>query len=270
MRMRRAGALVWALAVGMTALPAWGQTIAPRPAGNPVGPAAPAAAPSPAADTASRIRALLVPRNESALSVQIAAIIADMPVRPGERFAKGDALVRFDCTMQRAELQKAQAELTGARKTMAVKHELAKLNSISQLEVAVAEADAATAEAQVAVGNAVISQCLLKAPFDGRVVEVKAHAFESTQPGQKLMEVIDAADPEIEAIVPSRWLEWLKPGTPFTLRIDETGASYAAQVTKLGARVDAVSQSVKIYGGLKLKSAELIPGMSGEAVFAKP
>jgi RND family efflux transporter MFP subunit len=211
-----------------------------------------------------------VPRNESALSVQIAAIIAEMPKRSGERFKKDDVLVRFDCAMQKAEQQKAQAEASGARKTLSVKRELVKLNSISQLEVAVAEADAAKAEAQMALASAVISQCLLKAPFDGRVVEVRAHAYESTQPGQKLMEVIEEADPEIEAIVPSRWLEWLKPSSSFTIKIEETGKSYAAQVTKLGARVDAVSQSVKIYGALKAKSAELMPGMSGEAVFAKP
>ncbi|MBF0270119.1 MAG: efflux RND transporter periplasmic adaptor subunit [Alphaproteobacteria bacterium] len=269
--MIRPSVAVLALAALSISFQGQAQTVAPKPGAQPASSVqAPASAPVLATDAPSRIRALLVPRNESALSVQIAAIIAEMPVRPGERFKKGDELVRFDCSMQKAEQQKAQAEAVGARKTLAVKRELVKLNSISQLEVALAEADAAKAEAQVALASAVIAQCLLKAPYDGRVVEVRARAHESTQPGQKLMEIVEESDPEIEAIVPSRWLEWLKPGAGFTIKIEETGKSYAAQVTKLGARVDAVSQSVKIYGGLKARAAELMPGMSGEAVFAKP
>jgi membrane fusion protein (multidrug efflux system) len=250
------------------------QTVTPKP-GSPVIPSENPTAravgqAAQAVDAAPRIRALLVPRNESALSVQIAALIAEIPVRPGEPFKKGDVLARFDCSVQKAELQKAQAEAQGARKTLGVKRELVKHNSIGQIDLAVAETEAAKSEAQVALTSAIVNQCILKAPFDGRVVEIKARAFESTQPGQKLMEVIEEAEPEIEAIVPSRWLEWLKSGSAFTVKIEETGKIYGAKVTKIGARVDAVSQSVKIYGGLTVKTSDLMPGMSGEASFSRP
>lgn len=215
------------------------------------------------------LRGLLAPRSESSLSAQLNAIIAEIPVRAGDRFRKGDVLVRFDCAIQKAQLQKAQADLNGARKTLSVKRELAKLSSVSDLELAVAEADAGKAEAEVAMAAAVAAYCLLRAPFDGRVVELKAHAHEGYSAGQKLMDIIEDGEIEVEVIVPSRWMEWLKPGAPFSLRLDETGKTYAAQVTKLGARVDAVSQSIKVYGIVKDKEPELVPGMSGEVLFPR-
>lgn len=223
-----------------------------------------------ATDKGPRLRALLAPRVEAGLSAQVGAVVAEVAVRPGDRFKKGDALVRFDCAVQRAKLQKAQADQAAARKTVAVKRELGRLNSAGNLEVELAEAAAAKAEADVAIANTVVSYCVLKAPFDGRVVDVKVWPFEGASPGQKLLQVIEDGDLDAEVIVPSAWLEWLKPGTSFTVRIDETGRNYPAVVSRLGARVDAVSQSIKVYGTIKNRPIELIPGMIGEASFNKP
>lgn len=215
----------------------------------------------------TRLRALLKPRLVTGLSAEIGARITEMAARPGGRFRKGDTLVRFDCALQRAQLRKAEAELTAARKTLAVKRELAKFNSASVLEVEVAEATSSRAEAEVAMANAVVSHCAIRAPFDGRVVEVRVQAFEGTSPGQKLMDVIDDGELEVEAIVPSHWLSWVKAGTSFRVRIDETGRDYEAVVRRLGAQVDPVSQSVKIYGAIRGKAPDLIAGMSGEVTF---
>ena len=150
-----------------------------------------------------------------------------------------------------------------------MKRDLARLNSAGGLEVETAEAAAAKAEAEGAMANAVVSYCVIRAPFDGRVVEVKVQAFEGASPGQKLMEVIDDGELEVEAIVPSQWLSWLKAGTAFSVRVDETGRDYAAVVRRLGAQVDPVSQSVKFYGVIRDKAPDLIAGMSGEVSFPK-
>lgn len=219
------------------------------------------------AEPGRSLRGLLVPRAEATLSSQISAVIADIPVRAGERFKRGDTLVRFDCAIQRGQLKKSEAELNAAKRSLEVKRELAKLASVSGLELELAEAEAAKAEADVAIAQAVVTLCVVKAPYDGRVTELKARSHESAQAGQKLMDILDDGILEIEVIVPSRWLEWLRPGAPFALKIDETGKSYSGQVSKLGSRVDPVSQSVKIYGTLKNSASELLAGMSGEVAF---
>ncbi len=83
------------------------------------------------------------------------------------------------------------------------------------------------------------------------------------QPGQPLLEILDDTSLELEFIAPSSWLSWVAPGQAFEVRIDETGKTYAAQFTRIGARVDPVSQTVKIAGRITGQHAELMAGMSG-------
>lgn len=71
-------------------------------------------------------------------------------------------------------------------------------------------------------------------------------------------------------IVPSRWLVWLKPDYPFHVEIDETGKTYPARVTRLGGRVDAVSQSIRVFGEITSPAPELMAGMSGKVDIEPP
>lgn len=216
---------------------------------------------------ATRLRGLVVARHEATLSTQVNAIIAEMPLRPGERFRKGETLVRFDCAVQRAQYQKAQAEVAAVRKVLAIKRELLRLSTVSPLDVQLAEAEVAKAEADLGQATAVSAMCVVKAPYDGRVQEVKARAHESYSSGQPLLSILDDTSLEVEVIVPSAWLVWLKAGTAFRIRIEETGQTVDGAVSRLGARIDQVSQTIKVYGTFGAKASALISGMTGEVTF---
>jgi hypothetical protein len=102
------------------------------------------------------------------------------------------------------------------------------------------------------------------------VAEQKVREQQYVQAGQALLEILDDSVLELEFIVPSRWLAWLTPGTGFQVAIDETGKTYPAKVMRTGARVDPVSQSVKIAAAIDGKFNELIAGMSGRVLMAAP
>jgi len=71
-------------------------------------------------------------------------------------------------------------------------------------------------------------------------------------------------------IVPSRWLDRLRVGSRFEVQVDETGRRYPTVVARISGRVDAVSQSIKIYARVVGDVADLLPGMSGRALIAQP
>ncbi len=217
--------------------------------------------------TIPRLRGMVTARNEAMLSTQINAIIAEMPFRAGDRFRKGDTLVRFDCSVQKAQYQRAQAEVSAARKTLTIRQELLRLSTVSPLDVQLAEAEVAKAEADLAQANAINAMCLVRAPYDGRVLEAKAHAHESYTSGQPLLAILDDSSLEVEVLVPSSWLTWMKAGTGFRLKIEENGQTVTGTVSKLGARIDQVSQTIKVYGSFGTKAGALIPGMTGEVAF---
>lgn len=107
-------------------------------------------------------------------------------------------------------------------------------------------------------------------PFPGVTVEQKAREFQYAQPAQPLLDVLNDHAIEVELIAPSRWLSWLKIGTAFKVKIDETDKTYSARVTRLSGRVDPVSQSVKVIGEITNPAPELMAGMSGQVSMAPP
>ncbi|MGB5178532.1 MAG: efflux RND transporter periplasmic adaptor subunit [Gammaproteobacteria bacterium] len=216
------------------------------------------------------IRALLTPLVESTLSSQIAGRIEKITVRNGERFNQGDHLIEFDCTIQKAQLQKARSELLAISKRHEANLKLLEYKSIGDLEVAISAAEVDKARAEYALVKAQVNMCIIEAPFNGRVIKRIAEPYESVNQGEALIEILDDSELKVELYVPSRWLSWLKQDTQFTVHIDETGKTYPARMTALGARVDAVSQSIEITAVISGTHPELLSGMSGEARFEIP
>jgi membrane fusion protein (multidrug efflux system) len=216
------------------------------------------------------IRAQLSPQRYTSLAAEIGAKIDRIAVREGESFKAGQTLIGFDCTLQAAQSQRAKAALFAADKLATANHRLAELNSVGQLEVDTAEAEVAKARADVALTDATLSKCNVIAPFNGRVAEQKLREKQFVQAGQPILDIIDDSSLELEFIVPSRWLSWMKPGYRFRVRIDETTDTYPAKITRLGARVDPVSQSIKIAAVIDGRFPQLIAGMSGRIELSPP
>jgi RND family efflux transporter MFP subunit len=230
---------------------------------------APAKAASAGLDS-REIRAQLAPHRFTTIAAEIGARIARLPLAEGARFKAGQPLVGFDCSLQQAQLNKARASLTGAEQTWQANRRLAELNSIGKVELNVSEAQVAEHRAELAVMSTLVSKCAISAPFAGRVAESKVREQQFVQPGQPIMEIIDDSVLELEFLVPSKWLGWLKPGYRFTIGIDETGKTYPAKLQRIGARVDPVSQSVKLVAAIDGRFPELLTGMSGRVQITPP
>lgn len=216
------------------------------------------------------IRAQLMPRRYTTVAAEIGAKINHLPVPEGSAFKVGQLLVSFDCSLPLAQLQKAQADLDGASETYKANQRLAELNSVGQLDLDLSRVAVGKAKAEVGATQAVLAKCGVNAPFSGRVAEQKVREQQYVQPGQALLDIIDDSVLELEFLVPSRWLSWLRVGGKFNVHIDETGKSYPAKFIRIGARVDPVSQSVKVAAAIDGRFAELIAGMSGRVAVDSP
>ncbi|MGZ5049623.1 MAG: efflux RND transporter periplasmic adaptor subunit [Methylobacter sp.] len=216
----------------------------------------------------AEIRAQLNATHTAILSSEMAAKIVQLNVQEGERFKQGDVLVAFNCAEQQAQLKKAQAVVQAAEKTYEVNSRLSKLNSMSPLELELAASEVAKAKADIALVGAVLQKCTINAPFSGRVAERLAQRHQYVKAGDPILDVLDDSQLEVAVLVPSSWLKWLKPGYEFKVFLEETQREYPAKVKMVGARIDAVSQSIKITGVITGKTDDLLAGMSGRAIFA--
>lgn len=216
------------------------------------------------------IRAQLMPRRYTTIAAEIGAKVSAIPKPEGSTFKAGQILVSFDCSIQQAQVEKAQAELEGAEQTLRANLRLQELNSVGQLELDLSKSATNKAKAELGANMAVLAKCHVVAPFAGRVAEQKVREQQFVQPGQALLDILDDSVLELEFLVPSVWLRWVKAGQTFEVQIDETRKTYPARFIRIGARVDPVSQSVKVAAAIHGKFPELMAGMSGKVLLATP
>jgi membrane fusion protein (multidrug efflux system) len=215
----------------------------------------------------TEIRAQLSPKRQTVLSAELATKINKIWVREGQRFSRGAPLVEFDCATEKAQLDRAAAVLAVAQSQRDVNAKLETLGSIGAMEVAVARSEVRKALAEREIIRAKLKKCIVVAPWSGAVAELAVRTYQYVKLGDKLLEIVDNTVLEVEAIVPSRWRPGLRVGDKFTVDIEETGGRYEAKIIALGARIDAVSQTVKVTGQISSSNPGLISGMSGRALF---
>lgn len=215
----------------------------------------------------TEIRALVVAEREATISSQFAGRLTAVPKQVGDSFRQGELLASFDCRERQSAVKSAQADVLGARETHLAKLKLQSLGAVSDLDVTMAAASAEKAQSQLELAKTLERYCVVVAPYSGKVVKVRAKAFESVSLGQPLLEIVNPASLRAQLFVPSNWIRWIKPGTPFSIVIDETGQTYAARVHKISGRVDGSSQTMEITGAFSRVPAQLLPGMIGKATF---
>jgi membrane fusion protein, multidrug efflux system len=231
-------------------------------------PMAPVAAVAALPQPVDAVRGVLTSVNEGVIASRMTAGITSMPYKAGQSFGKGALLASFDCSVQRAQLSAANAATAAYKKTYDTNVELDAYQAVGKNEVGVSKANLGKAQAEAGAVTAQLTQCAIYAPFSGKVVEQMAHNHDVAASGQPLMKIQGAGAPEVQLIVPSNWLTWLKPGAPFAFKIDETGQTVTGQVLRLGAAVDPVSKTIRITGSVKAEPGmTILPGMSGAATF---
>ena len=212
-------------------------------------------------------RALVVASQEAILSSELAARIENIAVKEMQRFKKGDLLIQFDCSLYEAQKDVVSANANSALIKLKSDEQMLQMRSIGkyELELSISEYEKAKSELRIAELN--VERCQIKAPFDGAVEEVVVNTFETIQPQVELMKIIQTEVLELEMVVSSEWISWLKIGHPIKVYIDEIQKEFNATISGIGANVDAVSQTIQLKGTITDSSPALLPGMSGRVVF---
>ncbi len=162
--------------------------------------------------------------NDSRIGSQIAGLVERLPVRVGERVAKGQTLATLDCRGNRIKQRQAEAALTAARARLTLaRQQLRRSRSLvkernipketldqRETELNTARADLAAAEAALDQARLAVAHCTVTAPFAGVVLERLAGEGEWIAPGKPLVRLLDDRRLEVSAQVPLQRLESLR------------------------------------------------------------
>lgn len=262
----RAAGAVFVLGAASFAASAQSAGAAKAPAAPPAPPKPVAAAPEAAAAPAS-VRVLVLPAGETVIASPVPGRIAKLHVGLGVPFKQGSVLVSLDCDEPQARLAMAKADQAAATEQYEAKLRMQGLEQASDVEVALAASAVAKAKAQIDLYQFQISQCSIRAPWDGRTTKLHVRSFMSVSAGQPLLDLVRSGLLLMKLNVPSSWISTLKMGQVFDVTIDETGQTYQARVHRINGRVDPVSQTIELEATMTKSYPELLPGMSGVARF---
>ena len=210
---------------------------------------------------------LVLPAGETVLASPVPGRIAQLHVGLGIPFKQGTVLVSMDCDEPRARLAMSKADQAAATDQYEAKLRMQGLEQASDVEVALAASAVAKAKAQVELYQFQISQCSIRAPWDGRTAKLHVRSHMTVTAGQPLLDLVRSGLLLMKLNVPSSWISTMKMGHVFDVTIDETGQTYQARVHRINGRVDPVSQTIELEATMTKAHPDLLPGMSGVAKF---
>jgi RND family efflux transporter MFP subunit len=215
-------------------------------------------------------RGVIVSLSEATITTDLNAPILRVFFKKGETFRKGDVLVEFDCRRYKEELAAAEADARAELSNSRSQTLMESNHAAGRNDVEIAQAKFDKAQATVRALTVRMEQCVIHAPFSGRVKDKLVNDFETPQPNSPLVKIIDDRNLQIVVLLPSKSLSWLKVGSEFEFLVDETGESHAATVAHFGAIVDPVSQTIEVIADFKKNPENVLPGMSGNTIFERP
>lgn len=218
------------------------------------------------------VRGVVRPQSQATISTDLSARVSSTNYKEGDRFKKGDVLIEFDCRRTQAELDAADAQSLEMKLALDNNVVLDKYKAVGRADLEISRARVKRAEAEANGLRARLDQCKVIAPFNGRIAELAIQAHEMPAMGKPFLTIIEDQALEVELIVPSDWLKWLKTDATFNFNVDETASSFPAHVTRISAAVDPVSQTIKVMGlfDSDAAGAGILSGMSGSAEFQEP
>lgn len=219
------------------------------------------------ADHRPQARGVLKASEEAVIASGLAGRLTKASYKTGQTFKRGALLAAFDCTQQKAEL----SALEKAYETLSLRYKnqdhLFKAGAAGELDVSIARSEMEQAIAERDALKAHLKLCQVYAPFSGIIVEKHVAAFETPSLNAPLYTIQKQGDLEISIIIPSKWLRWVEPNTNFNFTVDETGEQLKGRITRLGAVVDPVSQTIDVTGKIIGPTGRSLSGMSGLANF---
>ena len=199
--------------------------------------------------------------NWAMVKARVAAEVARIDVREGDRVSAGQVLGRLDGTEYELKLRQAQQQAMSAKAQLDIAERALENNRalvgqgfISQNALDTSVSNAAAARGSLQAANAAadlarkaLTDTVLRAPIAGWVAQRLVQPGERVAVDAKLIEIVDLSKLEIEAAVPAQDLASLKPGALATLRVEGVETPVTARVARIGPSAQAGTRAVPIY-----------------------
>lgn len=209
------------------------------------------------------IKTVLFPFRDTVVSARLESVLKTYKFRQGQPFKAGDTLVELDDSRYAIELSRLSEQLRFAQSTYEDKKELREKKFTSDAELRKAEYEFHIAEIACTEARLNVSFCTIKAPFDGKIVEIMTHEFETTRSGQTLCRIID--DNQLLAVmnVPVTDPALTTVGKTVKIHLDQKDATATGTIYEVSPQADHRTGTVRIRVLVDNRPGLFFAGMTG-------
>jgi membrane fusion protein (multidrug efflux system) len=208
----------------------------------------------------------------------VSAYVDTVLVRPGAVVKKGQVLATLDCRNASATSQAVamQARALDARQK-ALSHESARVQGlldggfVSPNEAEQKSAQSSAEEAQLLAARArllgsslEVSDCILRAPFDGEIATRTIDPGAFVRPGTSIVSIVDRATIRVEADAPEVDFSVVAPGSKVSIHVLATGKELLATISRRAPSADAQTRTVHFELDVPDPTKEIPVGTTGE------
>ena len=192
---------------------------------------------------------------------QLAAPVAEVLVREGDRVTAGQVLARLDtrdlqATLDQrvANLASSEAALSYAGRDLSNKRQLAGRGAGSRMAAEQAESSFQQAravfdanQAFITMARKALADTTIRAPIDGTIGQRSIDPGGTVAVSGELFRILDLTTLEVDAAVPAGQIGLVQVGQPVTLRAGPDGAELSGTVARINPATEAGSQVVIVH-----------------------
>ena len=191
-------------------------------------------------------------RQNTMLRPEVAGRVVALGFADGSQVRKGQMLVQLDDTLQRAEIQQAQAQMSIAQANHKRNQDLVEKGFIAQRSLDESQANLQVAQAQVALTCARWERMRIVAPFSGTVGLRNINLGDFVKDGADMVNLEDLTQLYVDFRLPERYQSKLSPKQTVEVVIDAlSGSTYQARVDAIDPLIDANGRSISVRAVLR-------------------
>ncbi|MEO8408270.1 MAG: efflux RND transporter periplasmic adaptor subunit [Oxalobacteraceae bacterium] len=217
--------------------------------------------------------------NQVIVKAKVAGEIREVLVREGAAVTAGQILIKIDNSEYQARVAQATGALQAARGQLAIAAKERSNNRAlvdkgfisknafdnSASQYAIAQANLDSARGALAVAQKSVADTVLRSPIAGLVSSRSVQPGEKVSADNRLLEIVDLRQMEMEASVPATDIAQIKLGQPVSVRVDGLPQAVVGSVTRINPGTQSGSRSIMAYIQLNNPDGALRGGMFGEA-----
>lgn len=203
-------------------------------------------------------------RQNTMVRPEVAGRVVALGFSDGSQVRAGQMLVQLDDTLQRAEIQQSQAQVSIAQANHRRNQELVAQNFIAQRALDESQASLQVAQAQLSLTCARWQRMRILAPYSGTVGIRTVNIGDFVKDGADLVNLEDLSALYVDFRLPERYQDKVSLRQTVEIQVDAiSGRNFQARIEAIDPLIDANGRSISVRallsnvgGGTKGKTAE--------------